>query len=78
MDFFMFAIYSIIALIFLHFVFYYHNIDIIDMAFGQKSSDSVPEPPVHNEENKDKESNVVNEKHINELLQGLEELNKEK
>lgn len=89
MDFFIFAIYSIIILIVLHFVFYYHNIDIIDLIFGNKQTQTQKES-INECETEQPETletsvlgepetpNVNNEKHINELLQGLEELNKDK
>lgn len=40
MDFFKFSIYSIICLIFVHFIFYFHNVDIIEWLYGSSNHTS--------------------------------------
>ena len=90
MDFFKFSIYSIIFLIFIHFIFYFHNVDIIEWLYGTSNdkphnvmtttTDSQNSENVNDPIKKENESNQTHTGVKNDILesQNDENINKEK
>ena len=90
MDFFKFSIYSIICLIFIHFIFYFHNVDIIECLYGSSNdtlhnvmtttTDSQNAENVNEPKRSENESNQTHTEVKNDILesQNDENINKGK